>query len=663
MTPRIGALTRILGALAACHLGSPALAQRAGENAVTEAEDAFGMQAGAQAIGLYSLNDARGFSPQQAGNLRIEGLYFDLPTPYLSQCMASSTTMRLGIAAQSYSFPAPTGIADVKLPTPEGPSGVSAVVNGGSYQEAGVLLEGRGRVSDHVGAFACVAYEQNFIPDGARKASNASFTTVWRWRPSEHTEVRPFWSYFRGGDHQVLPAVYTDGFLPPPLFAERQLASQPFTSQGWHSTTFGLIVRQTFDAPWTLSAGLFRATEQDPQTFIEEYVSVLPDRTADHELDVVPELYSASTSGELRLARRFGAGVHDRKLELMVRSRRADRDFGGDYIVEYGPVTLESPPPTTPAIFTTSPVSVDETHQTDVGAQFDEHWKGVGSIGLGLLRSDYRRTLRIPPAQLPPGQPPPVPETDAPWLASIRARLEATPRLTLYGSFVQGLEDSALAPSTAVNRGEPPLATRSHQADAGVRYAPNERISLIVGLFDIRKSYFNLGCDPRALPPCTSGNADLYTELGNVRHHGLEASIAYATRGITLVAGGVQLKQHVDRTLPEPGATGFVTMGPVPLVLDANLDFAPVSWQPWAASLQWRRLSSRVSDNSDRYFLPPLETLAAGIRYESKARGHPVSVRLDGFNVTNAEGLHLSQVGLVQPEFGRRFAVTFAIDY
>jgi iron complex outermembrane receptor protein len=676
MLPHVRASAfRVLAVLAACQLGLPAFAQRAGQNAVTEAEDAFGTSTGDQAIGLYSLTDARGFNPQQAGNLRIEGLYFDQPTMYLSQCMMSAMTMRIGIAAQSYSFPAPTGIADIKLATPEGRSGVSAVVNGGSYQESGVLVEGREQLSDHVSAFGCAAYNQNFIPDAALTAKNVSFTTVWRWRPAEHTEIRPFWSRFQGSDHQVLPVVYTDGVLPPPLFAQRHLASQPFTSQGWRSTTYGAILRQSFDSPWTLSAGLFRAIEQDPQTFIDEYLSVLPNRTALHELDVVPAADSVSTSGEVRLARRFGAGVHQRNLELMVRGRRADRDFGGDGIFDYpAPVTLESPPSTVTAVYPTSPVSVDETRQVDVGAQFEERWKGVGAIGLGVLRSNYRRTLTLPPAQLLPGEPPPGPETAAPWLSSIRARVEATARLTIYGSFVQGLEDSALAPSTAVNRGEPPPATRSHQADTGVRYAPGERISLIVGLFDIRKSYFNnflcpaSGPIPRicaAYPVSVPGSppVEVYTGLGTVRHHGLEASVSYADRGVTLVAGGVQLKEHVDRVLPEAGATGYVTTGPVPLVLNVNLDLAPPAWAPWAASLEWRRLSARVADNNDRYWLPPLNTLTAGIRFESKARNHPLSLRLEEINVTNAEGLHLSQVGVVLPEFGRRFALTFALDY
>lgn len=47
---------------------------------MTSADDAFGTAVGLQNVGLYSETDARGFNPQQAGNLRIEGLYFDQQT-------------------------------------------------------------------------------------------------------------------------------------------------------------------------------------------------------------------------------------------------------------------------------------------------------------------------------------------------------------------------------------------------------------------------------------------------------------------------------------------------------------------------------------------------------------------------------------------------------
>jgi iron complex outermembrane receptor protein len=51
-----------LAALAPMH----ALAQRADENAVTAADDAFGTKVGSQSIGLYDAEHVRGFSPRAA---------------------------------------------------------------------------------------------------------------------------------------------------------------------------------------------------------------------------------------------------------------------------------------------------------------------------------------------------------------------------------------------------------------------------------------------------------------------------------------------------------------------------------------------------------------------------------------------------------------------
>ena len=60
---------------------------RSDENAVTQAEDAFGFSVGRESLGIYNAGNARGFSPVAAGNLRIDGLYFDqtsdFPAPSL----------------------------------------------------------------------------------------------------------------------------------------------------------------------------------------------------------------------------------------------------------------------------------------------------------------------------------------------------------------------------------------------------------------------------------------------------------------------------------------------------------------------------------------------------------------------------------------------------
>jgi len=58
----------IAAASIAC-ASAPAFGQsRSDENAVTQAEDAFGFSVGREALGIYNAGNARGFSPAAAGN-------------------------------------------------------------------------------------------------------------------------------------------------------------------------------------------------------------------------------------------------------------------------------------------------------------------------------------------------------------------------------------------------------------------------------------------------------------------------------------------------------------------------------------------------------------------------------------------------------------------
>ena len=67
-------------------LGLPlcAQAQRADDNAVKSADDAFGNSVGNENIGLYSPFEVRGFSAVDAGNVRLDGLYFDRQTDVIT---------------------------------------------------------------------------------------------------------------------------------------------------------------------------------------------------------------------------------------------------------------------------------------------------------------------------------------------------------------------------------------------------------------------------------------------------------------------------------------------------------------------------------------------------------------------------------------------------
>jgi iron complex outermembrane receptor protein len=634
---------RIIAAICAAYLSQASSQQRAQDNAVTAAEDAFGTSIGLQNVGLYSQSDARGFDPQQAGNLRIEGLYFDQQTYATSSCMVRETAMRIGIAAQAYSFPSPTGIADFSLRTPGDNRAFSGLASRGPYSGLTIQMEQQIPVQPKtLSADFCGAYYQNFLVDLMRHDDTRVFGSTLNWRPTEKTEVIPFWSYLVGGGRQALPGVYTDGTVPLPRFRERDLASQTWTTQGWRMTTLGAVVKSELDDHWQLTGGLFHSQENDPWNFAP-YLQLNANGTADSSVDVTPPQMANSTSGELRLT---GVVVRDawrQQLQFAVRGRAVARSYGGDDNLDFGNITLQDQ-----AQFAQPPIvltarSEDRVRQLDFGVTYDAHWQGVGSAAIGVLKDDYRRTAEVPSV---------TPETfhATPWLLNMRVALEGGRSLIFYGSYTQGLEDSALAPLTAINRGEPPAAARTWQVDGGVRYAPAEKWRVIFGAFDIHKPYLNLD------------SVNVYRTLGRLHNEGLESSLSYSNAGLTVLAGGVLIRPRVDLTVPEPGVIGSEPLGPVPLTLTANLDCAPPQWGPWAASLQWNRLSSRYATSDDRQRLPPLATVGAGVRYQWKLRENSWTLRFDGFNLTNAQGLHISALDLVVPEQGRRFALTLATD-
>ena len=101
-------LSGAAAALAMSAVAVPASAQRAEENVNTQSDDAFGRAVGNDRSGLYNPFDVRGFNPSEAGNVRMQGLYFDL-IELISARLIHGSTIRVGLAAQRYPFPGADG--------------------------------------------------------------------------------------------------------------------------------------------------------------------------------------------------------------------------------------------------------------------------------------------------------------------------------------------------------------------------------------------------------------------------------------------------------------------------------------------------------------------------------------------------------------------------
>jgi iron complex outermembrane receptor protein len=117
-------------------------AQHATDDPVASATDAFGLTLGLESVGLYGPGGIRGFNPQAAGNVRIDGLYFDQQGG-LSNRVVEGSTVRIGVSEIGYAFPAPTGIVDYDLRHPgNGASNASVVVSAGPYEARAVSIDG-----------------------------------------------------------------------------------------------------------------------------------------------------------------------------------------------------------------------------------------------------------------------------------------------------------------------------------------------------------------------------------------------------------------------------------------------------------------------------------------------------------------------------------------
>jgi iron complex outermembrane recepter protein len=623
----------------------PAGAQRADDNAVTAASDAFGNTVGFQTIGLYGPTSVRGFNPAQAENLRIEGLYYDQQISSSNPFLFSRSDMRVGIAAQSYSFPSPTGIVDYKLRTPGDAALVSVLLTRGPLSMATAEIDAQyPLVKDVLSVGVTVADWSNFDYNYARNSASLGYSLMLRIRPDPRSEIVPFIGYVHNGEHQGLPSVYADGLHPLPMFNEQQLSAQDWTSWGWNQLTAGVIARTGLGGSWRLAAGVFRSLTQNSQNFNDLLLGPTAGGIADHIIDVTPPQRAGSYSGDLRLSRLTVDGAHQREITFDVRGRNVEREYGGDSILGLGSVSISGRQSVRAPVLAFSALSHDEVRQTGVGVSYNESWKGVGTLSLGVLKTDYRRTLELPGS---PGST----ERTSQVLPTASFTVDAGKHATAYASYTRGLEDSANAPISAVNRGEPVPATPTWQVDGGLRVVPRDDLQFLLGVFKVHKTYFSLDAAGR------------YGPLGDISSRGVEGSATLSTLdGLKVVAGLVLLRPEVDRHTPASGGTGTVPVGPVPRTINVNIDYAPARWGRWAAALQWTSLSSRVVTNDDQFELPALSTLNVSVRYRLRLFNRPCSARLDVANVTDQTGLTISSLYAVFPVLRRNYTLTLAAD-
>jgi iron complex outermembrane receptor protein len=543
-----------------CLSPGTAHAQRADENAVKSAADAFGTSVGNERIGLYNDFDARGFSPNAAGNIRLEGLYVDNPSGFSGR-LVSGSTLRVGIAAQGYPFPAPTGIADYALRSVGREGVVTVSAQAGPFGSRALSVDTQQPfLNGRLGLAGGLAYRRDEqVPGNGDEL--VGLGGVLHWRASERLLIQPFLAAFDLPSLRSTALVLTDGAKEPPPSPARNLNPEWVRSSAFRPLYGTVATFQATDA-WTVKAGLFRAENHTERQRTVLLQNVQPDGYADRFVAASQDQFFGSTSGELRATWRGQEGPREHAVHLSARGRAADRAYGGSALVPLGPGNLYQEAADVPEpVFAFGPRSRDEVRQTTSGVAYSGAWAGRGELRLGLQKVDYEKTTRAP------GRPDVV-STDDPWLYDAAVAAPITSWLSAYAGYTVGLEESPVAPENAVNRNEAPPALRTSQKDAGIRFRLPAGMTLVAGVFDVQKPYFNL--DP----------AKVYRELGEVRHRGFELSLAgKPIKGLSAIAGAVLLDGEVSGELVELGRIGPRPVGLIERRILLNLDYQ-LPWNP-----------------------------------------------------------------------------------
>lgn len=596
-----------------------ALAQRADDNATTQAEDAFGSSIGNESVGLYNPYDARGFSPIDAGNARIEGLYFDQQSEPTAR-LVESTRVRVGLTTLGFLFPAPTGIADYGLRKPGDKRVISVVAGGTQYYGPFVEVDAKLPINERLGMTAGAGRRHDEFFDGS-DGDFATFGASLRYRPSDGIELTPFIGRVYSWNEESAPFIITGGDFVPPRIERRSFYSQEWADNKAYSQNHGLIAKSDL-GHWQIQAGLFQSRYVSERNYTELITGVTRAGTGERLVVARPGQRFASTSGELRVSYDFIESNRKHILTGALRGRDVKSRFGGSQVVSLGPGALgvedQEPMPR----FTFGPQDRDRVKQKTFGVAYQGLWANVGELNAGLQRSDYRKTTE---QQLPVFAR--SVRRDEPWLWNASVAAYVSKSIALYAGATRGLEESGTAPAEATNRFAVLPAIRTRQVEAGARIVLMDSLKLVTGLFDVRKPYFALD------------STRLYRELGEQRHRGLETSLTGEVMdGMTVVFGMILMRPRVTGEPVERGEIGRRPVGPTTRYMRGSVDYRLPFWDGVSVDAMFQNVASRMATVSNVAATPGRSVLDLGARYSFDVDGHPTTLRLRWANITNTFG-------------------------
>jgi iron complex outermembrane receptor protein len=603
-------------------LASSAQAQ---DSALKSAADAFGERVGTEQSGLYSETQVRGFDLNDSGAYRIDDAYFSRAAA-LNDPVLSGVGVRVGVNAVRLAYPAPSGVVNYRL-REAGPTnelrlsagwrdfGTRVVQGDGSFRNGDFSLAG--------GFVLRPMLRLNGGNEG--RAEDVGGVGAWQISPSQR--LRAFATLYHrryDGDYAVIPS---ESAVPPNLEKLHNYSPSWAESEAL-SSNFGLL----YDARcgnFALDAAAFRSIF-DIQGTDYTLISASADGLASATTFRNPDRAKRSDSTEVRARWQFDASGFSHLLTTSLRGARTTVDLTSNLAIPLGTFELRSEdPPEGQELPWSGTRGTDLVEQVTASAGYGIAWSDRLQLRFDLHRTRYDKDVLTIAGVHTEG----VSETT---LYDASAIVSLTDRLAVFGSWVTGLEEAGVAPTSAINRDEVLPPVEAEQFELGVRHALTPNLTLIAALFDVSK-------------PTNGFRADgSFGLVGEVSHRGIEASIAGQLDTQTrVVLGAVAFESAVTGPLVDAGIVGDEAAGISHRIVNANIERR--LGENWSVDASLSYSGERWADTANTFKTPAVTTLNLGVRSRFAIAARPAEIRVLASNVTSAAGYFASPSGILSP--------------
>lgn len=615
-------------------------AQRAAENVVRAAADAFGSSVGDEQIGLYSTSNVRGFSPTAAGNIRIDGLFIDRQSGF-SDRLVSGSQIRAGLAAQGYMLPAPTGIADFSLRRVAEEPVQSVILERSRYGGVRLAADLQARLAEGVEAAFGMGYEEDEEGNGTNDIAASAGGNL-RFTLQPDADVTVFADYVEEIENQFSQRYFTAGPYEPPEVTPLKFVGQPWAKFTGPRYNVGVLANYR-PGDWEYRLGMFRSSREWDQQANVLYTDVQPDGSARRRSALGPSTKLLSDSLEARITRHFYEGNRRHSLTVNVRALDRSRDYGGTVGIDLGDANIDEP-----VYFERPDVEVGEQSQESVeqialGLSYDLRWEDAGQLNIGIQQSDYSRKVIVPGSK-------DLADDESPVLYNVNANAPIGERVVIYGGIVRGFEESPVAPISAINQNEAPPAAQTQQIDAGARMTLGD-LTAVAGVFEIEKPFFGFDEDR------------FFGAQGMQINRGVEFSVAGpVTETLQLVLGTVFYDVILTGDAVDSGALADSPAGAISRSSTLNLDYRP-PWAPgWSFDLGVTSRGEQNADSQGLVTIDPYTLFDLGLRRQFSFAENDVVIRGRLTNVFDEFAWNAGSTGAYRYIPPRALSVSLRMD-